>query len=139
MNVLTADIGLGSNEEGYLEIVQQQCCVQQNKGWRKIIELREERDLLVRFVIVLRTREDIDLRQTCGTYEFSAVSRSLCSPDGLLLAYDKFKVMHAIEELALNLLSGEVDDSSNASASDSFLTTLALYKFSCMYRVAQQK
>ena len=77
----------------------------------KLIELREERDLLARFAIVLRTREDIDLRQAIGTYKFCAVPRSLCSPDGLLLAYDKFKVMHAIKELALNLSSGEVDDS----------------------------
>ena len=67
----------------------------------KIVELREERNLLARFIIVLRSRPDIDLKEALGKYEFSALPRSLFLPDGSIhLAYDKSKVMHAIEDLA---------------------------------------
>jgi len=100
-----------------LNLFENSAMYSKTKVKEKIIELREERHLLARFVIIIRTCPDTDLKQAIGTCEFCAVSRSLCSPDGLLLAYDKFKVMHAIEELALNLSSGKVDDSSKCHIS----------------------
>jgi len=81
----------------YLKLFENSAMYSKTKVKEKIIQLREERDLLARFVIILKTRPEIDLKQAIGTYEFCAVPRLLCSPDGLLLAYDKFKVMHAIE------------------------------------------
>ena len=56
----------------------------------KIVELREERNLLARFIIVLRSRPVIDLKEALGKYEFSALPRSLFLSDGSIhLAYDK--------------------------------------------------
>lgn len=50
----------------------------------KIIELKEDRSLFARMLIVARSRPEIDLQQAIGKYEFSAVPRSLFAPDGTL-------------------------------------------------------
>ena len=43
----------------------------------KVTELREERNLLARFLIIMRSRPEIDMKEAIGHYEFSAVPRSL--------------------------------------------------------------
>ena len=43
----------------------------------KVTELREERNLLARFLIIMRRRPEIDMKVAIGQYEFSAVPRSL--------------------------------------------------------------
>ena len=66
----------------------------------KVTELREERNLLARFLIIMRSRPEIDMKVAIGLYEFSAVPRSLFSADGeMLLAYDKASILHALEGL----------------------------------------
>lgn len=66
----------------------------------KVTELREERNLLARFLIIMRSRPEIDMKEAIGQYEFSAVPRSLFSADGeMLLAYDKASILHALEDL----------------------------------------
>ena len=66
----------------------------------KVTELREERNLLARFLIIMRSRPEIDMKVAIGQYEFSAVPRSLFSADGkMLLAYDKACILHALEGL----------------------------------------
>lgn len=43
----------------------------------KMREPREERNLLARFLIVMRSRPEIGMKEAIGNYEFSAVPRSL--------------------------------------------------------------
>ena len=66
----------------------------------KIIKLREERDLLARFLIIQGCRPELipKLEEMIGEYEMSVVPRSLCSGDGsLYIPADKASLMHAIE------------------------------------------
>ena len=51
----------------------------------KVTELCDERNLLVRFLIIMRSRPEIDMKVAIGQYEFSAVPRSLFSADGEVL------------------------------------------------------
>ena len=66
----------------------------------KVIKLREERELLGRFLIIQGSRPELvpKLEETVGEYEMSVVSRSLCSVDGsLYIPADKASLMHAVE------------------------------------------
>ena len=68
----------------------------------KLIKLKEERGLLQRFIVISRSRPELDLKQCVGTYEFGIVPRSLFASDGsLLLAYDKAKILHHLERLII--------------------------------------
>ncbi len=51
----------------------------------KVIQLKEERTLMTRFIIASRMREEIDLPALLGKFEFSVVPRSMFSSDGKLL------------------------------------------------------
>ena len=65
-----------------------------------VVRLKEDRALFARMAIVARSRPDIDIAESIGTYEFSCVSQSLFSSDGKLLpTYDKHKLMHKLEGL----------------------------------------
>ncbi|CAG9761624.1 unnamed protein product [Ceutorhynchus assimilis] len=69
----------------------------------KILEIREERSLLQRLLLVSRTRQDIDLKKAVGEYEFGSIPRSLFAADGsLLLPTDKFKLMQKLEDISKN-------------------------------------
>ena len=85
----------------------------------KMSELREERNLLARFLIVMRSRPEIDMKEAIGEYEFSAVPRSLFSPDGeMLLAYDKASILHALEDKAKEKQCQQEEQGASSSASD---------------------
>ena len=78
----------------------------------KIIQLKEERNLMTRFIIASRMREEIDLPALLGKYEFSVVPRSMFSSDGRLLhCTDKSNVMHAVENLMKSRQPQEQDRS----------------------------
>lgn len=65
----------------------------------RVIALKEDRKLMIRFIIASRKRPERDLEKYIGQYEFSVVPRSLFSSDGkLLLGSDKSTVMHRIED-----------------------------------------
>ena len=65
----------------------------------KVVQLKEEKKLMTKFIIASRKREDIDLPYYFGTNEFSVIPRSLFRPDGtMLLDTDKSTVMHEIEK-----------------------------------------
>lgn len=67
---------------------------------KKIVQLKEERTLLSRFLITARKRPEIDLEESIGNYEFSVVPKSMFTDDGQpLLTTDKSKIMHEIESL----------------------------------------
>ena len=43
----------------------------------KMIELREDRSLFARMMMVCRSRHDMDIKETIGLYEFALVPRSM--------------------------------------------------------------
>ena len=66
----------------------------------KVIKLRDECDLLGRFLIIQGSRPEFvpKLVETIGEYEMSVVPRSVCAVDGSLhIPTDKASLMHAIE------------------------------------------
>ena len=66
----------------------------------KVIQLKEGKTLLSRFLITARKRPDLNLEECLGNFEFSVVPKSLFSPDGqLLLCTDKSSILHHIEDL----------------------------------------
>lgn len=66
----------------------------------KVVELKEEKRLMTRFVLASRSREDIDLPKIFGNHEFSVVPRSMFSADGsMLLGSDKSTLLHQIEDM----------------------------------------
>lgn len=82
--------------------------------------MREERELLGRFLIILHCRPQLvpKLEDTIGAFEMSVVPRSLCAVDGsLYVPADKASLMHGIEEV-----KPPSDDSlSLGTKSDNFL------------------
>ena len=71
------------------------------KVGEKIINLKEEKTLLSRFLIAARKRPELDLKFSLGNFEFSVVPKSLFTTDGQLLhSTDKSKVLHHIEDMA---------------------------------------
>ena len=65
----------------------------------KIVQLKEEKSLLSRFLITSRKRPEIDLELCLGNFEFTVVPKALFTCDGEPLpCTDKAKVLHQIEE-----------------------------------------
>ena len=67
---------------------------------QKVIKLREERELLGRFLIILGSRPELvpKLKDTIGNFEMSVAPRSLFAVDGsLYVSADKASLMHCIE------------------------------------------
>ena len=72
----------------------------------KVVKLKEERDLLARFLIIQQSRPDLvpKLQTTIGHYEMAVVPRSLFSGDGtLLVPTDKSSLIHAVEQKAKSI------------------------------------
>ena len=66
----------------------------------QLVQVKEEHKLISRFLIVCRTRHDIDLPSYLGDYEFSVVPRPLFTPDGQLYkSTDKSVILNEIENL----------------------------------------
>ena len=64
----------------------------------KVIELKEDRSLFARMLIVCKSRPEINLQDAIGVHEFSVVPRSLFASDGsLLFTYGKSELMHILE------------------------------------------
>ena len=67
----------------------------------KVVQLKEEKNLMSRFLVTARKRPELELEHCIGNYEFSVVPKSLFTVDGQPLACtDKAKLMHHIEELS---------------------------------------
>ena len=63
----------------------------------KVVALKEERNLFQRFIIIARSRPELNLEDCIGEFEFGVVPRSLFSADGSLLpTRDKHKVSNFI-------------------------------------------
>ena len=71
-----------------------------SKSGEKIIQLKEEKNLVSRFLITARKRTELMLERCVGDYEFSVVPKSLITEDGVPLAFkDKLTVMDILENL----------------------------------------
>ena len=82
----------------------------------KVIKLREERQLLARFLITQQTRK-LDLRNTIGNFEMSLIPRALFNNDySLLIPLNKSSLLTLIEEIPT--VEGTVpDDNERGEAS----------------------
>ena len=70
----------------------------------KMVKIKEEGGLLQRFIVISRSRPELDLKECIGTYEFGVIPWSLFASDGsLLLAYDKSAILHHMEKLCRDL------------------------------------
>jgi len=79
----------------------------------QVIKLREERQLLARFLVIQQSRPDLvpKLPRTIADYEMSVIPRSLFANDGsLLIPTDKSSIMHAIEDQDDSAQSGVGSD-----------------------------
>ena len=66
---------------------------QSYKVGEKIVQIKEERSLVTRFLIMSHRRDEIDLRDIIGNYELSVVPQALFLQDGKPYPYlDKSKV-----------------------------------------------
>jgi hypothetical protein len=68
-----------------------------------IVQLKADRSLFTRLLVVARSRPDINLKESLGTYEFSAVPRSMFALDGTqLMCANKSKLMKILEDQVTN-------------------------------------
>ena len=71
------------------------------KADSKVVQLREEKNLLTRFLITARKRPELNLEEALGNFEFSVVPKALFFNDGQPLnCTDKSSILPNIEELA---------------------------------------
>ena len=74
------------------------CNIKTKEG---VVNIKEERKLMSRFIVASRTRQDIDLPYYFGEYEFSVVPRSLFNRYGVLIpSKDKSSLFHLIKHLS---------------------------------------
>ena len=85
--------------------------IEMNAGG-KFVQIKEERGLMEILIVIPRSRPQFDLKECIGTYEFGVVLRSLFASDvTVFLAYDKAKILHHIELLVINEITGHAHSS----------------------------
>lgn len=66
----------------------------------KIVQLKEDRSLFVRMMMVCKARPEIDIKEAVGQYEFSIVPRSMFAADGTMFhCASKSTLMDILEKL----------------------------------------
>lgn len=66
----------------------------------QVVELKEDRSLFARMMMVCKSRPEIDIKEAVGQYEFSVVPRSMFAPYGTLLhCSSKSSLMDILENL----------------------------------------
>ena len=55
------------------------------KTVERVVELKEDRSLFARLMMVSKSRPDIDIKEAIGLYEFTVVPRALFAPDGTMM------------------------------------------------------
>ena len=93
----------------------------------KVIKLREERELLGRFLIIQGSRPSLvpKLEVTIGEHEMSTVPRSLFAVDGsLYIPTDKASLMHAIENARAEPLEVVPQPGPDESEAESIVSVL---------------
>ena len=76
----------------------------------KILELKEERALLTRFLLIQRARpEFMELSKAIGEFEFTAIPRSLFSAEGLMLIPTNKSALMNVTEVAADSQNGGIE------------------------------
>ena len=76
------------------------CKVIKMKTAVKVVELKEDRSLFARLMMICKSRPEVDIKEAIALYEFSVVPRSLFAPDGTMLHCPcKSALMHILEKL----------------------------------------
>lgn len=66
----------------------------------KIIELKEDRCLFARMIVICKSRPEIDIEEAVGVHDFSVVPRSIFAADGNMLHCSaKSALMSILEKL----------------------------------------
>ena len=69
------------------------------KAVERVVELKEDRSLFARLMMVCKSRQDVDIIDTISLYEFTVVPRSLFAADGTMLhCLCKSTLMHILEK-----------------------------------------
>ena len=69
------------------------------KKVERVVELKEDRSLFVRLMLVCKSRPDIDIKEAIGLYEFTVVPRYLFTSDGTMMHCScKSTFMHILEK-----------------------------------------
>ena len=69
------------------------------KKVERVVELKEDRSLFVRLMLVCKSRPDIDIKEAIGLYEFTVVPRYLLTSDGTMMHCScKSTLMHILEK-----------------------------------------
>ena len=107
------------SEKRKLKTFKSQLAVTGKKENGNMIQLREEKHLLSRFLITSRKRPEIDLEYCLGNFELSVVPRSLLTSDGEpIVCTDKSKTLHHIEQLG-SLHEDQSDESTEVNQYES--------------------
>lgn len=87
-----------------------------------MIDLREDRSLFARMMMVCRSRRDIDLKEMIGLYEFALVPRSMFASDGSMLhCSSKSALMAILEKLPSRQPDQESSDGTTTDTAASHL------------------
>ena len=69
------------------------------KTVERVVELKEDRSLFARLMMVCRIRPDIEIKEAIGLYEFTVVPRPLFASDGTMMHCScKRLLMHILEK-----------------------------------------
>ena len=72
------------------------------KSGDKIVELKEDRKLFSRMLLVSKSRPDINIQETVSKYELSVVPRSMFAADGTMLHCNvKTSLMALLQKLPM--------------------------------------
>lgn len=85
----------------------------------KIVEMKDDRSLFARMMIVARSRPELNLKEAIGQHEFTVLPRALFAIDGTLLpCTDKSKLMSILEELPNHDKSKDGQQVENTTVAD---------------------
>ena len=69
------------------------------KAVERVVELKEDRSLFARLMMVCNSRQDVDIIDAISLYEFTVVPKSLFAADGTILhCLCKSTLMHFFEK-----------------------------------------
>ena len=86
------------------------------KAADKVLELKEDRSLFARLMMVCKSRPGVDVKEAVGLHEFSVVPRSLFAADGTMLHCScKSALMHILEKLKGESRSGVTDTNTESA------------------------
>lgn len=96
----------------------------------KVVELKQDRSLFARLLVVCKARPNINLEDVVGRYELSVVPRSMFAPDGAMLhSSTKSNLMEILEKLpgddAVTVRAINKDESEGPNISVSIVDAMA--------------